>query len=121
MIDAKRSELGSQLLALCGGGSREALPQSTIGGVHAQLPSRLGIYEVELAYVRQLLLPRVPDLDGDRLVAAGQPEHRFSPVSRTAEVGGDYNERTPSRKTGDSSQDLGRGGGAECFGIGPLA
>ena len=57
-----------------------------------------GIDEPELARVRQLLLARVADLDGDDVVAAGELEQRPAPVVRPAEVGDDDDERALARE-----------------------
>ena len=68
----------------CGG--REAAAEVCAARVDAQLPSRLGINEPELAGVGELLLPRVANLDGDDIVAAGELEERPAPVLGAAEV-----------------------------------
>ena len=66
----------------------------------------LGVDEVELAEVGELLLARVTDLDGDDVVAAGEVEQRAAPVDRPAEVGDDGDERALARDRGRVAQCL---------------
>ena len=83
---------------LGGGGLGEAAAELRVARVDAQLAPGLGVDEPELARVRQLLLARVADLDGDDVVAAGELEHRPAPVVRAAEVRDEHDERALARE-----------------------
>ena len=73
MRDAERRELAGQMRPLLRSGGGEPLPQLPLGGVDVELPARLRVDEPEVADVRQLLLARIPDLDGgDRVPGASR-------------------------------------------------
>ena len=93
MADAERAERAGEAAPLLGGGGGEAGAELRVPGVDAELPAGLRVDEPELAGVRQLLLARVADLDGEDVVPAGELEHRPAPVERAAEVGDDDDER----------------------------
>ncbi len=82
---------------LLGGGGGEPGAELRVPRVDAELPAGLGVDEPELTGIRQLLLARVADLDGEDVVAAGELEHRPAPVERAAEVGDDDDERPLAR------------------------
>ncbi len=94
MTDARRREHARHLAALGGSGDGEPLAKPPAARVHAELPPGLGIDEIEQADVRQLLLTRVPDLDGDDVVVARELEQRPSPVAPASEVGHDHDQMT---------------------------
>ena len=104
MADAERRELVRDLGALRRGRRLEPLAQPRARGVDAELPPGLGIDEAELAHVRQRLLARVADLDGEHVMAAGELEQRQAPVARPAKVGDDGDERALPRHPGDEPE-----------------
>ena len=68
MPDAERGELTRHVVTFGRGGGREALPEPAAARVDPQLAARLGIDQPEVADVRELLLARVANLDGDDAV-----------------------------------------------------
>ena len=75
--------------------------------------SGLRVDEPELAGVRQLLLARVADLDGDHLVPPGELEQRPAPVAWAAEVGDDHDERALPRERVGPAEGVAERGGAD--------
>ena len=71
---------------------REALAKRSAARVDSHLASGLRVDEPQVADVRQLLLARVADLDGEDVVAAHQLQQRLPPVERPAEVGDDHDD-----------------------------
>ena len=104
MRNAQRAQLAGKGLPVRRGLFVEALPELAAAGVDAQLPSRLGIDEPEVADVGQLLLPRVTDLHGDDVVARRELEQPRPPVARAAEVGHDDDHCPPPGQTPDPAQ-----------------
>src|SRR5581483_641621 len=96
VADAERGERPPKPASLLGRGGREARAQPGVARVDAELSPCLGIDEPELACVRQLLLARVADLDGEHVVGAGELEQGLAPVARPAEVGDDDDQRSLS-------------------------
>ena len=102
MADADRGERGDERAPFLRGRRGEALAQTAVARVDAQLPPRLGIDEAQLADVGELLLARIADLDREHRVAPRQPQERRAPVGRAAEVRDDDDQRAlPSDAVGE--------------------
>ncbi len=82
-----------QLCALGRSRSSKTDAQVLAARVGAKLSSGLGIDEPKDTRVRQFLLSRVPDLDRDHVVAAGELEQRPAPVLRPPKVADDDHRR----------------------------
>ena len=94
---ASRREIGDQRTPFVRSGRGEAFAQATVARVHPELAPCLRIDETQLADVGQLLLARIANLDGEHCVTPGEPQQRWPPVERTAEVRDDDDERTLAR------------------------
>ena len=116
MAHAHRRERLAELRAFGCRGLGEAAAQLGAARVDAELASRLRVDEPELARVRQLLLARVADLDGDDVVAAGELQQRPAPVVRAAEVGDDDDERALPRECVGAPDRLAERRRADSFG-----
>ena len=118
MSDSDRRERARQLLAFGRSRDGEALAQPPAPGVDAQLPAGLGVDEVEKADVRELLLARVANLDGDDVVLAGELKQRPAPVARPSEVGDDHDERALARERAGAAERVAEGGPAPALPLG---
>jgi hypothetical protein len=68
VANADRRQRACDVASLGCCGEREALTEPSAPRVDAKLPARLRVHEVEKPDIRQLLLPRVPDLDTDHVM-----------------------------------------------------
>ena len=110
MPDSEPGEGSPHLASLGGGGGGEPRAQPRAARVDAQLAPCLRIDEPELPRVRELVLARVADLDGDDVVPARELEQRPAPVARPAEVGDDDHERPlPCERAGPLDRRAERG------------
>src|SRR5882724_8990360 len=101
MARACGCERAGEFSPLCRGRRSETGAKLLAARVGPELPSRLGIDEPQNARIRQLLLARVPDLDRDHIVPAGELEQRATPVERTTKVAHDDHRRPlPGKRRG---------------------
>ena len=75
------------------GGLLEALAELLVVRVHVQLLAGLGIFHDDRADVGQLDLARVPQADGQHLVAPVEQAQRPLPARRADEIGDDEDQR----------------------------
>ena len=92
-----------ELAPLGGGRLGEPLAHARVARVDLQLLPRLRVDEPDRADVRQLLLARVADLDGDDVVAGGEPQQR--PAASRAGRGS----RRPRRRASGGARAAPRG------------
>src|SRR5439155_6605852 len=90
--------------ALLARGVGKAPAQLAAARVDANLASRLGVDEPQLADVRELLFTGVADLDREDLVATEQLEQRAPPVERAPEVRDDHDDAPLSGVRSESRQ-----------------
>ena len=104
MADAQPAELAGDVVAIAGGRLGEPVAEVRRRGVDADGPAGLGVDEVELADVRELVLTRVADLHDQDAVALGDAAQLRPPVERSAEVRDEHDEPAGRRPVGDELQ-----------------
>ena len=92
MLSARASEQSRDLGAFAFGSGGEAVAEPPRARIDAELTAGFGIDEPEFADIRQLLLARVADFDGDHRMAAAEFDQRIRPIAWAAEIRDDDDE-----------------------------